>query len=364
MSQAFETVQQTFSDLTEKVRETFAGIRVIKAYHREPWTGDRLEREGSRYVDENMKLARVQGLFFPMMAIFANAGLAVVIGLGGRLTILGEITTGDFVAFTAYLNLLAWPMMAMGWVTNLVQRGAVSMRRINEILDEVPEIRDTPDARPLDRVEGALSFRGFTFGYETSQEPVLKDLRLRIDPGQSVAIVGRVGSGKSTLLKALPRMIKVAPGTVGRDGFTEAWLRTVVKASGLDEEIGNFEKGMDTMVGEKGIALSGGQRQRLTIARALMANPPILIMDDPLSMVDTLTEDRILNHVLELRRNKTNILISHRVKTLSRVDRIFVLEGGRVVEEGNHHVLIRAGGVYAALYERQLLAEELEMEDV
>ncbi len=402
MSQTFETVQQIFSDLTEKVRETFAGIRVIKAYHREAWTGERLEQEGSRYVAENMKLARVLGLFFPMMAIFANAGLAVVIGLGGRLTILGEITTGDFVAFTAYLNLLAWPMMAMGWVTNLVQRGAVSMHRINQILDEVPEIRDAPEARPLDRIEGAISFRSFTFGYATSPEPVLKNLKLRIDSGQSVAIVGRVGSGKSTLLKALPRMINVAPGTIyldgvdivriplnalrgsmafvtqevfvfsdtirnnivfGRNGFTEAWLQTVVRASGLEEEIGRLEKGLNTLVGEKGIALSGGQRQRLTIARALMANPPILIMDDPLSMVDTLTEDRILNHVLELRRHKTSILISHRVKTLSRVDRIFVLEGGQVVEEGNHHDLIKAGGVYAALYERQLLADELEMGD-
>jgi ATP-binding cassette subfamily B multidrug efflux pump len=290
----------------------------------------------------------------------------------------------------------------MGWVANLVQRGAVSMHRINQILDEVPEIRDAPEARPLDHVEGALSFRGFTFGYATSSEPVLKDLRLRIDPGQSVAIVGRVGSGKTTLLKALPRMIKVAPGTIyldgvdivrvplttlrgsmafvtqevfvfsdtirnnivfGRDGFTEAWLQTVVKASGLEEEISRLERGLNTMVGEKGIALSGGQRQRLTIARALMANPPILIMDDPLSMVDTLTEDRILNHVLELRRHKTSILVSHRVKTLSRVDRIFVLEGGRVVQEGNHHDLIKVGGAYAALYERQLLADELEMGD-
>ena len=157
MSQAFETVQQTFSELTEKVRETFAGIRVIKAYHRESWTGERLQQEGSRYVAENMKLARIQGLFFPMVAIFANAGLAVVIGLGGRLTILGEITTGDFVAFTAYLNLLAWPMMAMGWVTNLVQRGAVSMRRINQILDEVPEIKGrTGGATPGSRRRGAL----------------------------------------------------------------------------------------------------------------------------------------------------------------------------------------------------------------
>jgi ATP-binding cassette subfamily B multidrug efflux pump len=402
MSQAFETVQQTFSDLTEKVRETFAGIRVIKAYHRETWTGERLEQEGSRYVAENMRLARVQGLFFPMMAIFANAGLAVVIGLGGRLTILGEISTGDFVAFTAYLNLLAWPMMAMGWVTNLVQRGAVSMRRINQILDETPEIGDTPDARTLDRVEGAISFRGFTFGYATNPEPVLKDLRIRIDPGQSVAIVGRVGSGKSTLLKALPRMIKVPPGSIyldgvdilllpldtlrrsmafvtqdvfvfsdtirnnivfGRDGFTEEWLHTVVRASGLEEEIRRFEKGLNTMIGERGIALSGGQRQRLTIARALMATPPILIMDDPLSMVDTLTEDRILTRVLALRRNKTTILVSHRVKTLSRVDRVFVLDGGRVVEEGNHNDLIRAGGLYEALYERQLLADELETGD-
>jgi ATP-binding cassette subfamily B multidrug efflux pump len=402
MSQAFETVQAIFSDLTEKAREAFAGIRVIKAYHREAWTDERLEREGSRYVAENMRLARIQGLFFPMLAIFANAGLAIVIGLGGRLTILGQITTGDFVAFTAYLNLLTWPMMAMGWVTNLVQRGAVSMRRINEILDEVPEIMDAPDAQPLNHVEGGLSVRGFTFGYETTRAPVLNDLTVRIDPGQSVAIVGRVGSGKSTLLKALPRMIKVAPETIyldgvditriplstlrqsmafvtqevfvfsdtirnnivfGREGFTEQWLRRVVEASGLDEEISGFEKGLDTKIGEKGIELSGGQRQRLTIARALMANPPILIMDDPLSMVDTLTEDRILNHVIELRRQKTNILVSHRVKTLSRVDRIFVLEGGRVVEEGNHNGLIRAGGVYAAIYERQLLEDELEMGD-
>ena len=400
MSTGFENAQKTFADLTERAREVFAGIRVIKAYNRESWAHQNIEEEGQRYISVNMGLAKTLAFFFPMMVIFTNIGLAIVIWLGGRLTILGNITTGDFVAFISYLNLLTWPMMAMGWVTNLVQRGSASMRRINGILEELPEIRDSAQSIHIPQIRGKIEIKGLSFTHPGQSFYALKDIHLKIEAGDTIAVVGRVGAGKTTLLQTITRLLDAPAGTIfvdgwnvrqiplqtlrknigfvtqevfifsdtirnnvlfGRTGVSRNHLETVLRAADIFEDIKNLEKGLDTFLGERGSTLSGGQRQRLTIARALILDPPILILDDALSMVDTRTEERILNQVLSLRRNKTNLIVSHRISTISRAERIAVLERGELVELGTHENLLEKGGIYTTLYEKQVIAEELEI---
>mgnify|MGYP001228172813 CR=1 FL=1 len=400
MSSGFESVQKTFADLTERVREAFAGIRVTKAYNREQWEYQKIKQEGNRYISVNLKLSKSLALFFPLMAILTNISLVVVIGLGGRYTISGNITTGDFVAFITYLNLLTWPMMAMGWVSNLVQRGSASMRRINRILEEVSEIRDPAQSLEVSGIRGNILIKGLWLRYSEQKEWALRDINMELKAGDTAAIVGRVGSGKTTLLQALPRLLNIPAGTVfvggndiyqmplkilrqnigfatqeafifsdtvrnnvifGREGISEKHLEMVLHAAGILEDIQGFENGLDTMLGERGITLSGGQRQRLTIARAVLADPLILILDDALSMVDTDTEEHILNQILELRHDRTNLIVSHRVSTISRASRIFVFEMGQVIEQGTHEELLKLGGIYSELYEEQLLDRELEI---
>lgn len=400
MSTGFENVQKTFSDLTERAREVFAGIRVIKSYNRESWAHQNIEEEGQRYISVNMGLAKTLGFFFPMMVVFTNIGLAIVIWLGGRLTILGNITTGDFVAFISYLNLLTWPMMAMGWVTSLVQRGSASMRRINSILEEIPEIKDSAQPIHIPQIRGKIEIEGLYFTHPGQSFYALKNIHLKIEAGDTIAIVGRVGAGKTTLLQTITRLLDAPAGTIcvdgwnvrqiplqtlrknigfvtqevfifsdtirnnvlfGRTGVSQDHLETVLRAADIFEDTKTLEKGLDTFLGERGIMLSGGQRQRLTIARALILDPPILILDDALSMVDTRTEERILNQILGLRRNKTSLIVSHRISTISRAERIAVLERGELVELGTHENLLKKGGIYTTLYEKQVIAEELQI---
>ena len=400
MSSGYEKVQATFSDLTERVRETFSGIRVIKAYAREPWTYRRVEEESNKYISDNMELARSLAFFFPVMAIFTNLGLAIVIWLGGRFTILGHITTGDFVAFISYLNLLTWPMMAIGWVTNLVQRGAASMRRINRIIDEIPEITGPPMTDVELSIKGSIEFRKASLRYPGQSNYAVKGISLDIAQGKTVALVGRVASGKTTLLRSVPRLIDPPRGTLfvdgrdvreiplkilrqsigfatqeafifsdtvrnnvifGREGISEKTLVRSLKLAQIYEEAISLRDGLETLLGERGITLSGGQRQRLSIARAILSDPQILILDDALSMVDTNTEERILDGVLAERAGKTNIIVSHRLSITSRADEVVVLDRGEVVEVGNHATLIKAGSIYTRLYEKQALAQELEI---
>jgi ATP-binding cassette subfamily B protein len=400
MSSGFERVQKTFSDLTERVREAFAGIRIIKAYNRESWGYQRVKDEGQQYIAVNMNLAKTLAIFFPMMVIFTNAGLAVVIWLGGRLTILRDITTGDFVAFISYLNLLTWPMMAMGWVTNLVQRGSASMRRINGVLGEVPEIRDSAQSMRVHIIKEKIEIKNLHIKYPGHTDFALKGIHLNIDVGETIALVGRVGSGKTTLLRAIPRILEAPPGTLfvdgldlrqitldtlrrnigfvtqdvfvfsdtirnnivfGRAGVSQNEIEDVLRAADVFEDIEDLENGLDTMLGERGITLSGGQRQRLTIARALIGGPSILILDDALSMVDTRTEERILSQILDLRQDKTNLIVSHRASTIRRADRVIVLERGEVAEQGTHAELLRTGDLYPRLYRKQLLSQELDI---
>jgi len=399
MSTGYERVQATFSDLTEKAREAFAGIRVIKAYTKEKWAYERVKEEGDKYISENMQLAKTIGLFSPMMMIFTSLGLAILIFAGGRLTILGRITTGDFVAFISYLNLLTWPMMAIGWVANLIQRGSASMRRLNRIFAEVPEIRDSGPVGQVREIKGEIVVKGLTLAHPGEERAAVRNLRLTIEAGKTVAFVGRVGSGKTTILHVIPRLYEAPRGTVfidgmdiqdiplsvlrknigyatqevfifsdtirnnvllGRTGIPEETVNEALKTAQLWDEIAALDRGIDSPLGERGITLSGGQRQRLSIARAILSHPAILILDDALSMVDTRTEERILNGILASRKGKTNLFVSHRVSTISRADMIVVLDGGEVVETGNHEVLIAEGREYRRLYERQVLAQELE----
>jgi len=399
MGKKFGQVQQTFSELTESVREALAGIRVIKAYNRQPWEYRRVKEKGEVYISNNLDLAKTLAIFFPMMTLFTNLGLAIVIWIGGHLTILGNITTGDFVAFISYLNLLTWPMMALGWVTNLIQRGSASMRRINGILHEVPEISSQPTNPFRGVIRGEICLRNVTFCYPGKKDPALNDIDLSIGAGQTVAIVGGVGSGKSTLLHTIPRLVETERGMVridgipihdrdlgdlrqsigfvtqeahifsdtilnnivfGRQGVSKDLIKNVLEVSQLAVDMDSFPKGIRSLLGEKGITLSGGQRQRLTIARALISNPAILILDDALSQVDTMTEATIVGSILETRKGKTNIIISHRLSTMRRADIIYVLKAGRLIEEGDHTILLAAQKEYSRLYERQLLAQELE----
>ena len=400
MSTGYEQVQKTFADLTEEVREAFAGVRIVKAYSRESWESKKIEEKGAKYISENMQLAKTIAFFFPLMAVFANLGLAIVIWMGGRLTILGHLTTGDFVAFISYLYLLAWPLTAIGWVINLIQRGSASMRRINHILDEVPDILDSPHPQHFTKLAGSIKFKGLWYKYPGQTRFALNGINLSIKRGQTVALVGQVGAAKTTLLNTLPRLFDIPAGTVfidgtdvheiplktlrqnigfvtqeallfsdtirnnilfGRHGISDNALEAALRTAQISDEIESLEYGLDTWLGEKGVTLSGGQRQRLTIARALILDPPIMILDDALSMVDTRTEARILNRIFEFRKHKTNLIVSHRVPTISRADLIVVLKGGELVETGNHRTLIAKGNEYARLYERQFLAQELEI---
>ena len=398
MSKGYDIVQKTFSDLTESVREAFAGIRVVKSFVREKWASERVSKEGLNYASENIKLARTLALFFPVMTIFTNLGLGIVIFFGGRLTILGNITTGDFVAFIGYLNLLTWPMMAMGWVTNLFQRGAASMRRISKILDEVPEIKSSVLAGDLEKVKGLITLNKVGFIYPGKTEPALKDIDIVIHGGQTVSLVGMVGSGKSTLLNLIPRLIDPNTGSIsidgvdtlditlnslrtiigfitqetvifsdtirnniilGREDITEEQIFRAMHCARFYDEAMELEMGMDTVIGEKGVTLSGGQKQRLTIARAMIFDPPILILDDSLSMIDTRTEEEILNEIITLRKGRTNIIVSHRLSTISRADFVVVMKDGQIIETGDHKTLLRNGNEFSRLYERQVMSNDL-----
>jgi ATP-binding cassette subfamily B protein len=402
MHAGFQRVQESFSSLTEMVRECFSGIRVVKAYGLAGPEAARLAAGGRRHLDNHLSLARVLGLFFPLMLLFTNLSLAVVLGAGGPMAVFGTITTGDFVAFYAYLNMLTWPMMALGWVVSLMQRAVASLERVDQVLSARPEVRDVASPR---RLEGAgppaLEVRGLDFTYPGAERPTLRGVSLAAPPGSRVALVGRIASGKSTLLGLLARLYEPPEGAVFLDGVDvrllgQAELRSrlvlvsqeaflfsatvrhnlalgdpsadparlwrALEAAELAEDIRELDGGLDAMLGERGLSLSGGQRQRLSLARALVMDPPILALDDPLSAVDTGTERRILANLAELRRERTTIMVSHRLASVSFAERIYVLERGRVAEEGSHRELMAAGGLYRTLFAEQALLAEVEGE--
>jgi ATP-binding cassette subfamily B multidrug efflux pump len=399
--QRFELLQRTFGSLTERVRESIAGIRVVKAYVQEEREKEKLSWLSQDYTRKNLSVTRVWGMFFPLILFFSNLSMAIVLYLGGKLTIVQSISTGDFVAFMSYLGMLAWPMMALGWAINVIQRGAASMDRLNRIFQEVPEILDLPGVIGSGQLKGRIEIRGLTFSSRSGGKPLLKDVHLTIHEGEKLVIVGRTGSGKTVFCDLLVRTLESPKGCLFFDGIeihhiSIQMLRSSIgyapqdtllfsdtiraniafgKLDSTDEEIGEaarlaqiydeimgFPEGMNTLIGEKGITLSGGQRQRIAIARAILMTPPIFILDDALSSVDIQTEERILEGMERFLRGKTSILITHRIAPLRRADRIVVLDGGRIAEMGDHNTLLAKGGIYGDLYWERQLEEELERE--
>jgi ATP-binding cassette subfamily B protein len=394
----FQKVQASFARLTERARENLAGIRAIKAYAQEASETSRFDRTGREYIADNLRMVKVSGLFSPMSLLFTNLSMALVLVVGGRLTILSAISIGDFVAFNSYLLLLTWPMMALGWMINLFQRGSASLDRIQVILNTVPEIVDSAVVSEKVPSWEGIEGRGITFAYPGSTLPALKDINFTVEPGQLVGIVGRTGAGKSTLCQLLPRLYEIPPGQLYVDGeeihrwslsqvrqtvayvpqdpfifadtvranicfgkpdaSTDEMIRAAQAAHILEEILG-LPHQFETLLGERGITLSGGQKQRLTVARALMLSTPLLILDDCFSSVDLETELDILANLKRYFKGRTTLIASHRLEAMRASDVIFVLDQGQLREHGSHDQLLAEDGIYADLYRRQKLEEEL-----
>jgi ATP-binding cassette subfamily B protein len=395
----FEILQKTFASLTERVREAITGIRVIKAYVLEEREKEKLSQLSQDYIRKNLNMTKVWGIFFPIILFFSNLSMVIVLYLGGKLTIFQSISTGDFVAFMSYLGLLSWPMMALGWAINMIQRGGASMDRLNRIFEEIPEIADSPGIIRSDPLKGRIDIRGLTFSSGNGGNPLLRNIHLTIKEGERVVVVGRTGSGKSTLCNLVARVLEPPKGYLFFDGIeihemslevlrrsigyvpqdtflfsdtireniafgkldaTDKEVEEAARLAQIYDEVMEFPEGLNAVIGEKGITLSGGQRQRIAIARAILMDPPIFILDDALSSVDIQTEERILEGLERFLRGKTSILITHRIAPLRRADRIVVLEEGRVAEMGDHKTLLSKGGIYTELYWQRQLEEELE----
>jgi ATP-binding cassette, subfamily B, multidrug efflux pump len=395
----FERIQAMFSEISARAQENFSGVRIIRAYAQEEAEIATFETANREYIARSLTLVRLMGMLWPTLETMLGLAIVLVLWLGGREVLLGRMTVGQFTAFNTFMVQLTWPVIALGWVINIFQRGTASLGRISQLMEEKPEIVDAPNVQvptPDEQLTGDIEFRNLQFSYNGS--PVLHDINLRIPAGSSLAIVGPTGSGKTTLVSLIPRIYDVESSMVLIDGksvreFPLAFLRCNIgfvpqetflfgetireniafgapdasdqdvrwaaEAANIATEIEDFPEQYKTIVGERGITLSGGQKQRTAIARALIRNPRILVLDDALSSVDTQTEDKILNHLREVMQGRTTIFISHRVSTVRNADRIAVLHSGRIVELGTHEELIARNGYYSDLYNKQLLEEEL-----
>lgn len=396
----FEKIQEMYSRLTERVRENLSGVRVIRAFMQEEAEMAEFDRMNHEFVDKNQGLIWITSLMWPAMALLFALAFMFILVVGGRHVLAGTISVGTFAAFNVYVFYLIWPIIAVGWVMNLLERGLASLRRLNAIFEAKPEITDAEvPAQPITSIRGEIEFRNLSFSY--NGRPVLKNINLHIPAGKTVAIVGATGSGKSTIAGLVPRLYDAPPETLFIDGVpirkiplqvlrshigfvpqetflfsetvrenvkfgtTHASEEDVARAAEISNilpDIQGFPRGFDTMVGERGLTLSGGQKQRTAISRAVIRDPRILILDDALSSVDTYTEERILRHLTEVMTGRTTLLISHRVSTIRNADEILVLHDGTIAERGRHEELLALNGHYAELYNKQLIEEALEQE--
>lgn len=394
----FEKIQDFFAQITARAQENFTGVRVVRAYAQEDAEIAAFNELNRDYAEKNLSLVRIDAIMRPLMQFLIGIGFVLIIWAGAPLAVRGDISIGEFTVFNMYLTRLIWPLIALGYVVNLYQRGTASLKRLNAIWRIKPLITDMPDAVQRPPIKGKIELRNLTLRYHENDEPVLRDINLTIPEGQTVAFVGRTGSGKSTLVNLIPRLIEAPRNTVfiddvpvseyplsqlrasigyvpqetflfsdslkgniafGVDKSEPAEVEWAAEIAGLSEDVGGFPDHFDVLVGERGITLSGGQKQRTAIARAVLRQPKILVLDDALSSVDTYTEEKILGQLRGVMRDRTSLIVSHRISTVRDADVICVLDEGQIIEQGTHDQLLALNGAYADLYERQLLEEEL-----
>jgi len=398
--QKFTLIQEKFSELTTIVQENFSGIRVIKAYVREESEKEKYAENSKDYLNKKMSLVRVQALIMPILFLITGVSIIIVIWFGGIKVIDGTMTLGEMTAFIVYLGILIWPMIAVGWVINIVQQAEASMKRVNNIFAQSYEIDDSDNTdHTISTLKGNVEFKNVSFRYNENLPEIIKNINLKIPAGSSLAIMGYTGSGKTSFINLIPRLYDCTEGEVLIDGnnvkniplgtlrtsigmvqqepflfsdsvtnnisyglkeVDEMHVKKVSEIANFDNDVKQFPNKYETMVGERGITFSGGQKQRCSLARALAIDPQILILDDSFSAIDTHTEEEILKNLKEYLSGKTSIIISHRISTVKDADNIIVLDEGKIAEEGKHDELIALGGIYADLYYKQLLEEELK----
>lgn len=396
----FTKIQEKFSELTTKAQESFSGIRVVKSYVREDNEIEHFTSLSKEYLKRNMDKVKVQALFMPLLFLITGVSVIIVMWVGGSMVINEQMTLGEIIAFIAYLGLLIWPVIAFGWVINIIQQASASMKRLLKLFAEVDDVEDNQATEnTISEIKGEIEFRNVSFSYIADSSDVLKNISFKIKNGETLAIIGHTGSGKTTLINLIPRLFDVTAGEILIDGHNvksipkqvlrksigmvsqetflfsdtltnniafglenvdEKIINNVAEISQIKKDIDTFSEGYNTILGERGITLSGGQKQRTSIARALAVNPKILILDDSFSAVDTNTEEEILKKLKEFMKGRTSIIISHRISTVKNADNIIVLDNGIIAESGSHNQLVSLNGIYADLNQKQLLEEELK----